>query len=340
MSFNTTNPNTGSENTKPDVDYNGLNKHVLEAYGDTTIRNIAGTVSTVIDLGVQQLEDAEVEFTGSSEDEAKAVEDKPDTYFKDGDDGKRYKCWPQKPCQMIALTVDFPQIVVDKGQFFGNSNPQPYRMLLNNEWRFTKEDGNGKELRVNRPFELRENTKLGVWSLNPSGVLYKMAQAAGLLNDDKSFKPSQVDQLVGQSFQFQTDVSAFINGEKTYINERIKFNGPLAEGVTPAPLDDSLKAVIQFTTDNDPEAIKNLRASIKNTIRLASNFAGSKLSSQLGEAPKEVSTQDASSPPPEGAAPKEVATEGDNKDTAKEQAAPAAVVPAEVKEEWDDDVPF
>ena len=36
-----------------------------------------------------------------------------------------YKRWVQKPIQQVALVVDFPEILVDKGQFFGESKPLP-----------------------------------------------------------------------------------------------------------------------------------------------------------------------------------------------------------------------
>lgn len=273
------------------IDHNSLNVHTVEASGGGKTRNVVGIVSSILDLGVQELDDAKVLYVGDEAQEAKDIAAKPNTYFEtDPEDNKRYKRWPQVPQQSVALTVDFPQIIVDKGQFFGESQPLPLRMLLNGEWLFDKKDGSGKEMCVNRPYDLKETTKaLGVWSLSPKSVLYRMAANNDLLNDDKSFHPAQIDQLLGKAFQFEIKLDLYVKGEKKYLNEHIKFLGSPAEGVPIPEIDDSLLSIVQFTEENTPESIKVLRASVKNTMRRASNFEGSTLQGQLGDAPKAIS---------------------------------------------------
>lgn len=317
---------------KTDVDFNGLNKHILEAYGSKEKRNMVGFVSSIVSLGMQDQEDGAMEFTGGAEAEQAELDagraDRFDTV-----DGKRMKFWKQKPCAMVALTVDFPNIIVDKGQFFGNSDPRPLRMLLNGEWRFAKKDGTGMEMLVNSPYELKETTKaLGTWSLNPKGILYRMGVAADLLNSDKSFKPENIDKLIGQCFQFETNISPYINGEKTYVNERIKFLGEPAEGVALPEVDPKYLSMVQFTTENTEEAVKSLRASVKNTIKRANNYVGSALELQLGASGGTQPSSQAGSP-----APKVVDTPQANvtPDTPKE--APDAKVNFD---DYDEDLPF
>jgi hypothetical protein len=333
MSFNVA--NTGSkEGGGSNTDWEALNAHIIEAAGTVDApRNIVGIISSIVDLGVQERTDAKMEWNGNAEAEAKAIEDQPNTYFEDDSyDGKRYKRWPQRPCQQVAVTVDFPQIITDKGQFFGDSNPVPYRMLLNGEFLFNAEGG-GKEVRVNRPFDLNLTKKTGVWSLAQTATLYKMAKAAGLVKVDGSFLPQDIDQLLGKPFQFEMRAYMKPNkkdASKSYFTEDIKFVGMPAEGVAIPELDASLITMIQFTEENNPESLKFLRASLKRTIQRANNYSGSVLEAQLGA----LGTV---SKPSQGVSEGSAGKASEDSTEPPVESTTTDVPPGE---DWDDDIPF
>ena len=121
MAFRTTNIAKSDNSTKVEVNYDELNKYVIESAGLQERENLIGYISGIVDLGEQNQNDAEVIFTGSSEEEQAEIEKNPNTYFEDGFDPVskkqvRYKKWPQRPVQCVAIAVDFPDIMIDKGR--------------------------------------------------------------------------------------------------------------------------------------------------------------------------------------------------------------------------------
>ena len=281
--------NTSSESSnKSKVDFDALNEYVVET-ADLQERSVlGGIVSAIIDLGLQEQEDAAVVFTGSAEDEEKEIAARPDTYFEDGDNpgpskkGKvRLKRWPQKPVQSIAIAVDFPDIMLQKGQFFGDEDaePKPLRMYLGNQF-YMKEKG---IMVVGRPTPLKvtKNTA-GKWSFNKKHLCYKMAAAAKLVDasKDEVFLPSDIDKLLGQAFNFEAQIFFQEKGDKRYYKEYLNFANALTRGQKP-PEGEVKTSLIQFNKENDIEDLKELRNHVKNTMKLSSNFPGSKIEEQL-----------------------------------------------------------
>jgi len=342
MAFGSVGNTGGSGDGSSDVDYNAMNQHILDVWGKKEKRSLVGIISTIAELGTQELEDGHMKFTGTPE-EKQAIIDKDDgQYFalvnKDGDivesGGELHKFWKQKPVNCVAFTVDFPQVMVDKGQFFGESNPAPLRMVLNGEWRFLKTDGSGqKELRLNRNYELKQSTQeFGSWSLKSASIPYKLAASAGVCESSGGFSRYDVDKLLGTAHQFEVKLSPYTSGGKTYLNERISFKGEPAEGVPIPELDDSLKGIIQINAENDADQVKNLRASIKNTMRMSSDYEGSILAKQI-EASRGTTA-------PEGG------DQGENKapmaePEKKPEAKPLAAADLDLDDvDFDDDIPF
>lgn len=280
MSFNSygVNQNSGSGNKK-EIDFDALNRYVVEAAGLQQRETLVGVCSGIYDLGLQNRVDAELVHDGSKSEE-EVIAERPDTYFKDGFDDKgkpvRLLCYPQKPIQMVAVSVDFPDIVVDKGQFFGNSNPLPLRLYLGGQFYM---DNVG--MIVQRPTELKINKSSGVWSFDSKHLFHKMAVAAKLIQPSEAFLPQQIDQLLGKAFQFEAQVfmKKAKNG-KEYFTEYVKFVSGLGRGqVSPElPFEPLL---IQFESDNKDEDVKDLRAHIVNTMKRANNYEGSKLKEQI-----------------------------------------------------------
>lgn len=342
----TTNSQTqGGAGNQRVVDWDGLNSHVIEmAKTQEKARSIPGIISGIIDLGEQILDDAEVIFVGSAEDEAKEIEAKPATYFKDGVDDKgkavRLKCWPQKPCQQVCVTIDFPQVMVDKGKFFGNSNPQPLRMLLNREFTLP---GESRTKIVASPFNIKEmkhdigNGKT-TWAFAKNNGLHKLADACGLLDANGLFTKNRIGELLGKvaQFQFQVWMKPGKKAGTAYFDEKIKLVGMVPEGIPlPEAPQGTLYGVNFFPRSgaNDPEAVKQLRACIKSHIKRAINYSA-RVDENGNEFPDSIIKAELE------------ALEGGNTPQAAPQQAPRPVgvtpsAPApDADDDFDDDVPF
>ena len=303
------------------VDFDKLNEYVVETAGLQDRETLIGYVAAIVDLGTQEQPDAENVFVGSEEDERKAIAEKPMTYFKDGFDPEtkkpvRLKCWPQKPVQCVAVAVDFADILVDKGQFFGESKPLPLRLWLGGQF-YIENTG----MVIGRPTPLKVNKKLGDWSLDQKNLFYKMAVAAKQIKPGEVYKPQRISELLGKAFQFEAQVFFKESKGKKYYTEYIKFVSGLGRGqVEPELLTKPL--MIQFNKENEADAVKDLRAHVVNTIKRASNYEGSVIKSQI-ESIRGVQAPKEDKPTQQDEAPK-------TKDKS----------PAQDFDSFDDDIPF
>lgn len=285
MAFKTSTRVQTSGTEHPQVQWDELNKHVVEAAGLQERETLVGVVSGIVDLGIQAQEDAAMEFKGSEEDEAAEIEKNPNTYFKDDYDyvqkkTVRMKCWPQKPVQCVAVAVDFPDIEVDKGQFFGTPNPQPLRLWLGGQF-YMESTGTV----VARPTPLKEvnlekdRSKKAMWSFSPLHLFYKMAKDSKLIKPGEVFKPQDIDQLLGKAFQFEAQVYFKEHKGKEYYTEYVKYVGALGRGQA-APESDNL-FIVQFDEENDPDALKQVRSHVINTMKKALNLDTSVIRKEL-----------------------------------------------------------
>ncbi|WKV20489.1 hypothetical protein 16Q_096 [Pseudomonas phage 16Q] len=326
----TTTQNNGGE--RKAVDWEGLNSHVIEmAKTQDKARSVPGIISGIIDLGEQNLDDAEQVFTGDANAEAAAIADKPATYFKDGFDDKgkpcRLKCWPQKPVQQMAVTIDFPQVMVDKGKFFGNSNPQPLRLLLNREFTLPGD----KTKIVASPYNIRE-TKHDIgggktaWAFAKNNGLHKLADACGLLDTNGLFTKNRIGELLGKvaQFQFQVFMKPGKNGG-SFFQEVVKLVGMVPEGVPLPEAPEGTLYGVNLYAANDPEAVKQLRVAIKNHIKRANNYEGSILKGELEALEGNRQSGEQQAPAEEKAKPQGVTPQS---------------APANSDDDFDDDVPF
>lgn len=336
MAFQTTGSSqTAGSGDRKVVDYKALNQHVVDAAGGGKQRSLPGIITGIYDLGLQVLEDAAIqvtdaewvkrfpEYNGTPEGEAaviaKAGRENARFELFEGNMCFRYK---QKDVQQVAICADFPQIIVDKGGFFGDSKPMPLRMILNGEFNRL----------VQKPFNLRSMNhnqgKPGAakWALAKNSQLHKLADASGILDTDGLFKPERIDELLGKVVQFQ--IRLFIN-DKGYFKEEIKIAGMVPEGLPHPELPEGVNvALVQmWDADLDKTAALEARACIKNHQRKAVNFVSdegvdSPLKAIIGEGYKAGGASEApaqAAPKPQGIAPSAPVKEDDN---------------------FDDDVPF
>jgi hypothetical protein len=267
---------------KVEIDWKALNEYTVETAGLENPEVLVGVVSGIVDLGIQEQEDAEMEFTGTEEEEAVEIEKNPNTYFKDGknDKGKdvRLKCWPQRAQQSVAIAVDFPDIMIDKGQFFGSEpDPRPLRLWLGNQFY----DSYNKMMVVGRPTALKVTKNAdNKWSFNAKHLFYKMALAAKLIKNGEVFLPEHIDKLLGQAFQFEAQVFFKMSKGVPYYTEYIKFQGGLGRGQE-APTLPNPTFLVQFNKANDPKLLKEVRSHVLNTISKAKNYEGSPIQKQI-----------------------------------------------------------
>lgn len=334
MAFDTYGTASSNSSKKSDVDFEAMNQYVVETAGLQERETLVGVVAGLVDLGTQKMPDAENVFKGTPEDEEAEIAKFPNTYFKDGFDPDtrkpaRLKCYPQKPVQAVAVAVDFPDIIIDRGQFFGNSNPQPLRLWLGGNFYME----NLKQMVIARPTPLKvvnidKAAAKPKWSFSPLHLFHKMAVAAKLIKPGEVFLPNNIDQLIGKAFQFEAQVFFKESKGKQYFTEYIKFVSGLGRGqVTP---ETENQFMIQFNKPNKPEDLKQLRNHVINTIKNAENYEGSLIQKQL-EAPQDTPQDDDNDTASDGAG-------NEVKVPQKARSAPKKSVPAPV--DMDDESPF
>ena len=301
MAFKTSAVTTTSNNSdRPQVDFDALNEFVVEQVGCQQPETLNGVLTGIIDLGNQKLPDAEYDV--DSGDESLTVEELTDKYSADIESGKISKFdivkdWstrppkevikkfvPQKDRQCISYCVDFPDVMLDKGKFFGeNSEPKPLRLYFGGQYynTFSKKMmvQNLLPLKITNIAKDPQNSK--VWSLSPKSQLHKMAVAAKLINTGDAFLPDNIDELLGKTLQFKVQIGFNEKGDKKYYFEKLSFLGAIQR--KDKPFEDVPVFLIQMDEENDPEALKGLRKHIINTMEMSTNFEGSALQKQLLE---------------------------------------------------------
>jgi len=335
FSFGNTQPESNAN--RPQVDWDALNKHVIDTVGtQKKAKSVVGYISGIIQLGKQPQPDAEVVFNGTEEDERDAIDDKPLTYFKDGKDDKgndvRLKCWPQKPVESVAITVDFSQYQINKQQFFGeeDSKPLPLRLLMNGEFVFKgqpySERGLGKVYKLNVNNK-RDDKK---WSLAPNNKIYQLAVATGVIEDGDAFHPDQIGNLIGKSALFE--IRVYLKDDK-YFTEEISLAGLIPEGLPIPAVDESTLYGVYFNKENDKDCLRQLRVSIRNQMKRAANYEDSVVAKELSELFTYSAQSNAAQQPTEP-----VKETTNTKVAANTKTAPKA--PVELPEDDEDSSPF
>lgn len=346
MSFDAYSAGENSGKRKSAVDFEALNKYVVETAQLENREVLIGVVSSLVDLGTQSQEDAAVVFTGDEDDEAAEIAKNPNTYFENGIDPNdpkrkkqvRLKRWPQKPIQSVAISVDFPDIMLNKGQFFGDASAEekPLRLWLGGSFYIPEI---GQVVGRPTPLKVTKNTK-DQWSFNKKHLFYQMASAAKFVDPskDEPFLPKDIDKLLGRAFNFEAQVFFKESKGSEYYTEYLKFVGALGRGQV-APEHKVAKNLIQFNQDNDPEALKELRNHVKNTIKRASNYEGSKIQKQL-DALYDNSQRDTPQDDNSDGADDGNGNEVKVPEKAKAKVVPKKVEPKKTFDDFDDQIPF
>lgn len=295
-------PQPSTESSSSNIDFDGFNQHLYEKIGS---KNRIGIISGIIDLGVQKPDDFVEDFK-DTKDQNKAIEEgrsKLETR-----EGKQVLVTEQKPCQQIAISVDFPEVMIDYGKFFnedGASDEKPYRHILNGEWW----DKHNKEMILAKGYNLkcRPDDKVpSGWAYDSKNTISKLANAAGLVDGsvDQNF---DLGSLLGQVVMF--DLKAVKNDK--FVN--IKCINPSSKHeAIPVPEHNVQPYGVRFDIQNDPEVLKQLRNSVVNTMKRSSTFAGSPLEAQLIEVGKLKVEENSQPNEPAAQEPQPTPVEGDD----------------------------
>lgn len=274
------------------IDFDALNKYVVETAELQNGETLVGYVSNIVDLGTQKLPDAEYNVDKGDEDlTIGELTDKYQDKIDSGDITKFELSWdndvkaqvikkfvPQKDRQAICYSVDIPEIMLDKAPFFGGeSDPKPLRLWAGGEWW----DKDNKQMVISSLIALKKtkDDKLG-WTMHPRSQLYRMATAGKVITTQEAFQPEMLDQLLGKSLQFKAQI--FFNKGKNggeYYTEKLNFVGGLARGQQ--EIEDVNTNLIMFNAENDETALKEIRKHVINTMSKAVNFEGSAIQKQL-----------------------------------------------------------
>lgn len=321
-------PEAGQGGGNTTVDWEALNNHISETVQDATGCGekspvpIVGIISGIVDCGVREYEAVTEEYQKKDPNEKKA-NDFRKKMVESGkgelstlDDGTEMITYTPTKAREVLYFVDFPSITVDKGQFFGDSNPAPYRVMIGGV--FNKLPA--------RPVKVTGYPKDGNWYCGDGSYHVKLAKATGISVKD-GFRQDQLLELIGKPLSFNIEV--FIN-DRGFLQEKVNTPNRLMAGIPVPEYDEDLLFYVGFyDEDNDDQSLKFLSNVVKNYIKDASNYEGSVIEKQL------------------------VALDGDEKDNtqgttevkpkntpAKEKVAPKKIETPEPSTDFDDSIPF
>ena len=304
MAFKTSSTaSTSTTQDRPQIDFKALEDYVIKTVDCEQPETLNGVIVGIIDLGNQAIKDSEYDVDKGDENltveelEAKYKDKLVENFEGDAQFGKITKFdlaydnqlkskvikkfVKQKPQQCITYVVDFPDILVDKAQFFGDeSNPLPLRLYAGGNFFNTYQK---KEL-IQNPMPLKwsninsDKSAKPIFSLALTSQLHKMAVASKIVKTGEPFTPDRVDELLGKTLQFKVQVG---RNDKGYYFEKLGFVGAIQK--KDVPFEDISTFMVQFGEENDVEVLKQLRRHVYNTMSNALNWGGDVLQKQALE---------------------------------------------------------
>lgn len=286
-------------------------------------------ISLIVDLGNQNRKDV-YELNGK--------------LVNEGTDGAEAK--PQKPADQVAIFADLVANIVDYG---GDIGKQPYRMMLNKNFKGVVEGINFTQVPPkDKDGKLMEGKP---WTFHPQNMLAKVSKAVGL-NDLGVGENTDIEQLLDLPFNITVQVKETNSGKQDKDGNDIIYKNVNQTGMQPlAPVatgeDDEdgnpIEALPQvrplkspakcITFDNaTKEDIKWIRRDLLKLIKLANNYAGSNMQKAI----EAFEAENGGAKDDEGDAEKPAA-----KPAAKPKAPAKPKKPVEQdSSDLDDDIPF
>lgn len=260
----------GSSSNVSNVDWDAFNEHLLEQIGEE-VESRVGIISGIIDLGVQPRPDYVEEYTGTKKQDAQL---KSGRSYLDADEENIIT--ELKPVDQVAIFVDFPEIMINYGEFFndGEDDWKPYRHLITGE-NWDKQENKMFAKGVSLSCKPDDKAPSG-WGYDRKSTISKLAIGSGVI------KRAPVDQ--------NFDIADLMNGVITmdlvaeesgkYVNIKAT-NISSKHPAIPVPEHDIECFGIGLDGDNDADTLKFIRASIRNTLERAQGWETSGLKAEL-----------------------------------------------------------
>ena len=178
-----------NQSNKPTVDFDALNKYVVETSRLQQPETVLGVVSVMVDLGTQKQNDAEYDLDATDKD--LTIEQLTEKYALEIHEGRirkfdksydsKTKSWvvrkfvPQQDRQSIVYAVDFPDIMLDKGKFFGEEegkNIKPLRLWIGGQyWNKHQEKMLVQNVIPLKVTNIADQGQPKKWSMNPKSSI-------------------------------------------------------------------------------------------------------------------------------------------------------------------------
>lgn len=264
---------TESKGTFKEVDWKAYNEYIASTVQETieceegTPSAVIGIISGVVDYGKHQ-DPERIEPMNEGDAKAQAWKEKMVSSGKaTNKDGMFH--YQEAPYQEVGFFIDFPAITVDKGQFFGESNPAPYRVLLGGVFK-------GSPAQPNK-IKGYPNEK-GVWVFSDKSRATKLAKAAKLKDLKDGFPQERLLELIGHAVTFNVEV--FINSAG-FLQEKVTSPSPVMNGMPVPDINEDLLFYVGLNEENETTYLKYLTKPVKEYMKSAMDYEGSLLQKQL-----------------------------------------------------------
>ena len=267
---------TNTSNTGSFVDWAVVNDYVAKTVQEAvhceegSPSSCVGIISGIVDYGCHQDEER-VEPMDSGDQDVKDWRVRMVNQNRATVDDEGMFHYQAPPAQEVGFFVDFPGVIVDKGQFFGTSNPAPYRVLLGGVFKGQP----SSPTKVNG--YLNDNQE---WCFGNKNKASMLARATKLKGIKDGFAQHRLLELIGRPLQLNVEVYV---SEAGFLQERITNPSPLMEGIPIPEYDDSLLFYVSMKEENDAQSLKFLTRPCKEYCQSALDYDDSVLRKQLLE---------------------------------------------------------
>lgn len=277
------------------IDWEGLNEHVAFSVQDQlgckqgSPEPAWGVISGIVDYGKHQDELREEPLiqpndkSGNEWRESLVQKGKAEVFDKNGVEFFRYQA-PER--QEVGIFVDFLECTVDKGQFFGDSNPAPYRVLVGTYFKGVPAQPKKVEGYCNS-----KNT----WVFGDRSYFTNLAKAAGLEGIEDGFPQARLLELIGQKMLF--NVETYIN-DAGFLQEKVTSPSKPMRGAVAPEYNEDLLFYVGMQEQNTDQDVKFLPKPVKEYIKSASDYEGSVIQKQLEALEASKSESNTNTPPP------------------------------------------
>lgn len=309
-------PANGNGGFTSNVDFNAINAYQLEKLGGKGKHDMIGVITNIYELGMQDQPEQMIEANEKNRKDHEWRFEMKDGVQRDPSaviEVRKYKgteqeciCYTPQPKAMCAIAVDFPEAMMDLGQFYspdGTDNKElPFREFIGHYGFLPRHLFGMHGKIIAKPISLQHtNVNRGKkdvkahYAFAKNSMMHDLAEWAGVLDENENFHNNEIGKLIGKPFNFEVNVinEEYVSkaGNKgTNFQVEIKPTSKLSsrdmkyyEDELAPQVTDELMGILQFKGGNDPESLKKVRKAVITTMKMASNFAGSKLEAELSE---------------------------------------------------------